>query len=101
MKIGLFQLENLLSIRNQFVFLDVRLKKEDWPAQLKETLQPAVHVDQSRNYLVHNKIPHGTPIMLIDEDGRRSEIVARELEAAGYKQIYVVAEGLVGLLSEL
>lgn len=101
MKIGLFQLENLLSIRNQFVFLDVRLKKEDWPAKLKNVLQPAVHVDQSRNYLLQQKIPPATPIMLIDEDGRRADSVARELEDAGYKQIYVVADGLAGLLSEL
>lgn len=101
MKVGLFQVENLTSIRGQFVFLDVRLKNEAWPEKLKIVLQSAIHVDQSRNYLLQNKIPPATPIMLIDEDGRRSEAVARDLEEAGFKQIYVVADGLEGLLSEL
>lgn len=101
MDIGLFQLENLLSIRNQFIFLDIRVKFEDWPRELKAILRSAVHVDQSRNYLVMHKIPLETPIILIDENGERSKIEARELELTGYKQIYTVAEGVLGLLSEL
>jgi rhodanese-related sulfurtransferase len=101
MEIGLFQLENLLSIRNQFIFLDIRANFEEWPRPLKSLLQTAVHVDQSRNYLSTHKIPPETPIILIDENGERSKVEARELELAGYKQVYTVAEGVFGLLSEL
>jgi rhodanese-related sulfurtransferase len=101
MEVGLFQLENLLAIRNQFIFLDIRADFEEWPRELKTLLQTAVHVDQSRNYLSTQKISTETPIILIDENGERSKIEARELELAGYKQIYIVAEGLRGLLSEL
>ena len=101
MEIGLFQLENLLAIRNQFIFLDIRKKFEPWPRELNRLLQTAVHVDQSRNYLSTQKIPVETPVILIDENGERSKVEARELELAGYKQLYIVAEGVLGLLSEL
>jgi rhodanese-related sulfurtransferase len=101
MDIGLFQLENLLSIRNQFIFLDIRVNFDEWPRELKTILRSAVHVGQSRDYLAIHKVPLETPIILIDENGERSKIEARELELAGYNQIYTVAEGVLGLLSEL
>ena len=101
MEIGLFQLENLLAIQNQFVFLDIRVKFEEWPTALKPVLRNAVHVDQSRNYLATHKISKETPIILICENGEKSKTVARELELEGYQQTYIVVEGVLGLLSEL
>lgn len=101
MEIGLFQLENLLSIRNQFVFLDVRKQNTDWPPALKTVLGGAQPTQDPKNYLIKIKIPQATPVILIDEDGRSVNEKARELEDAGYKNIYTVADGLAGLLSEL
>ncbi len=103
MEIGLFQLENLLAIRNQFVFLDLRREHLPPPPALKNVLQTAVPVkpESLKDYLVKEKIQHAQPVILVCEDGRTSREKARDLEAAGYSHIYTVAGGVVGLLSEL
>lgn len=102
MDIGLFQLENLIVTRTKFVFLDLRERVET-SAELKSILNEAVRVatGEIEKYLKENQIPQAAPIVLLCEKGKASSKAARQLEALGYTQVYVVTRGEAGLLSEL
>lgn len=104
MEIGLFQLENLMISRSPFVFLDLReTREENLPPEIQRCLQNAhpVAADEAESYLKSQQISPDRPILLMDEEGERARQTARSLEAAGYSNVYIVAEGLAGLLSEL
>ena len=104
MEIGLFQLENLTISRSPFLFLDLRLtKSENLPPSIANCLRDAQPVSPNEVELHLRNLPGSKerPILLIDEAGHTSASVARRLEEAGYNNIYVVAGGVEGLLSEL
>ena len=106
MEIGLFQLENLLISRSPFLFLDLRsvteLESASLPAELQNVVAGAVRIGPAE-VLGHLKgLNHDLdrPLVLLSQDGSVSEQVAAQLEAGGYRNVYVVAGGVVGLLSE-
>lgn len=103
MEIGLFQLENLFSSPNRFLFLDLRVKREDLPKELEIYFQKAKAVAAADllSYIKQNAVTAETPLVLVCENGQSSTRAAQLLEGEGYLQTYVVAGGVKGLLSEL
>lgn len=104
MEIGLFQLENLILARVVFVLLDLRAAGAcSWPEEVSRCLSGSVKVEPRhvREYLELNQVKKDSPFVLFCEDGKKSREVAAELTAIGYSNVYVVIDGLEGLLSEL
>jgi rhodanese-related sulfurtransferase len=103
MEIGLFQLENLFSNPNRFLFFDLRLKRDGLPKELEIYFQKATAVGAADllSYLKQNAVAAEMPLVLVCEDGQSSTQAAELLESEGYLQTYVVAGGVTGLLSEL
>jgi rhodanese-related sulfurtransferase len=102
MEIALFQLENLLLTQSKFILLDLRETLES-PPELGVMLKRAVRVSglQVQSYLQDNAVGPDLPLILLCEQGRRSTEIAVALENHGFKNVYVVAGGVAGLLSEL
>ena len=105
MEIGLFQLENLFSSPNTFLFIDLRAGRPLASVHLSidrllKKAQP-IPVAQVKQFVGEQKIPHEKPIVLVCGEGKDSESVARDLIRAGFDQIYVVAGGVKGLESEV
>lgn len=103
MEIGLFQLENLSLTRTQFCLLDLREERSPINASIDALLSKAAPSTpgQIEEKLQALRIDKGFPVVLICADGKISEKTARKLESSGYENIYVVARGIDGLLSEL
>ncbi len=102
MELGLFQLENLFSAPNNFMFIDIRVERQPAHPNVDRLLEKAAAVARAdvQKYLIEQKAPKGKPIVLVCGDGKNSAHVARDLETAGFEQIYVVAGGVKGLVSE-
>ncbi len=101
--LGLYQLENLISARPSFRFLDVRLQPQLVSSvRVQNVLSHATVVPASevQNHLKRLQANPGDPLVLVCEDGRLSNGLATELETAGFKQVYIVEGGLDGLLRE-
>lgn len=102
-QLGLYQLENLLIARPTFRFLDVRLQPRSVSIPRVQTIlshATVVSSSQALSHLKNTDCRADDPIVLLCEDGRLSYSVARELEAAGFRQIYLTEGGLDGLLRE-
>ncbi len=104
-KIGLFQLENLVLSRSPFIFLDLRTQDDGstLPEPLGNYLKPATRIkpNEVKQHLQKSEADKIKPVLLLSEDEATSCAVARDLEAAGYTNVYIVAGGVAGLLSEL
>ena len=96
MKIGSFQLENLLSQRTRFVYLDLRLGDADRSHRL---LSGSIVVDEAQVFgQVATLAPSlDFPVVLVCENGERSMRAALALDAAGYSNVFVVRDGFAGL----
>lgn len=103
MEIGLFQLENLVHSRAQFLFLDVRETRPQVPPNLEQLLSSAIKVEvkEVANYLQKNLPNPQAPVILLSEDGKSAANLSSTLESAGYGNVYVIEGGVEGLLSEL
>lgn len=103
MEIGLFQLENLFLNPNRFLFFDLRSEKRPSAPAIDGYLSRAVAMEPGdlSAHLRAEQTPLEFPVLLLCQDGETSGQIARELEAAGYMNIYVVTGGVAGLLSEL
>lgn len=104
-EIGLFQLENLTISRSPFVFLDLRESRDEkLPPAIANCLQLAQPMN-ARDVKTHLeeqlKVPKEYPVLLVSQDGEVSQQTARDLEAAGFKNIYIIIGGVEGLVSEL
>jgi rhodanese-related sulfurtransferase len=103
--IGLFQLENLVLSRSPFVFIDLRQPIDDraLPEPLSGYLKLAQRIgsEEVKAHLQKNAVDKNKPVLLLSANEVASVVVARDLEAAGYANVYIVAGGLDGLLSEL
>lgn len=102
--IGYFQLENLILSRSPFLFLDVSTEKREAPPEpLAKYLSAAVRLkpEEANAYLQKMGVTKERPVLLVSEDERASAAVARDLEAAGFTNVYIIAGGVTGLLSEV
>jgi len=102
-EIGLFQIENLLYAQTRFLFLDLRREKTKVGPALEAVFAKAIPLAATavENYLVQEKTPLPSPVVLVCEDGQTSQGVAARLEKLGYLNVYVVERGIEGLLSDL
>ena len=103
MELGLFKLENVLSTPTRFCFIDLREGQPADDPQLQPLLRRATRIPEAEveGYLRSQHIAVDSPVLLVCEDGDRSSQLARQLEAKAFTNIYVVAGGVAGLLSEL
>lgn len=103
MEIGLFQLENLFLNPNMFVFMDLRQNPSTVHPSIDRLMKnaTAVSTEKVSEFLAERKVPHERPIVLACADGAESRRIARDLETAGFEQIYIVAGGVNGLLLEV
>jgi rhodanese-related sulfurtransferase len=103
MEIGLFQLENLCSGPANFLFFDLRENPAPSSPEIQVLFRRAnaVKAKDLNAYLKEKKIPKETCLILMCENGKTSEQQASELENEGFTQVYRVAGGVLGLLSEL
>ncbi len=103
MEIGLFQLENLFLSPSRFFFFDLRTERRPVGPTVDGYISKATSIEPQElaAHLQAHNTPLEFPILLLCEDGLTSADKARELEAAGYGNIYVVTGGVTGLLSEL
>lgn len=91
MKIGRFQLENLLREGIRFLFIDLRTPDER--ASLTEPLFEKalpMSLTELRENLVANKVSPDAAILLLDDSGATAPAAAADLEATGYKNVYYV-----------
>ena len=103
MDIGLFQLENLIHSNIRFNFLDLRQSFKPIPPELELVVSRGIKLGatRARDYLTHEKLSKDSPVILLSEDGAFARTTSLELESLGYKNIYVIVDGVEGLLSEL
>lgn len=101
-ELGLFQLENLFQNPNRFSFFDLRRERKPSTPQIEKLLKQAIEASAHDlvERLTAEKVAKEHPIVLVCETGATSAQLARELESAGFEQIYIVAGGVEGLLSE-
>jgi rhodanese-related sulfurtransferase len=107
--LGLFQLENLALTPSRFTLFDLRGTADG--GREVQTLGPtlaalfsrAVRVEppEVERYLQSQGVELDSPVVLLCADGVLSTGVAERLESLGYANVYVVAGGMGGLLSEL
>jgi rhodanese-related sulfurtransferase len=101
MEIGLFQLENLCSTPSRFQFFDLRANPVPVHKHIDILLKKAT-AERPAHLPAHLKAADkAAPVVLVCENGKTSEACARDLEAAGFTNVYVIAGGVEGLLSEL
>lgn len=103
MELGLFQLENLALTPARFYLIDLREEPSNIHPGVDRLLKQARRWtrEEAIREIGSGAIPAQVPVVLLCQDGSVSAAVAKELEAAGHNQVYVVAGGVVGLLSEL
>ena len=103
MEIGLFQLESLFLTPSRHVFLDLRPQRTGVHPDIDKLLASATHVlpEEVEKHLESGAVAKDFPVLLVSEDGTVASTVAHKLESAGYSNVYIVAGGVTGLLSEL
>lgn len=101
--IGLFQLENLILSRSPMTFIDVRTGESETspPEPVGRYLKAALRLkpEDVRKHL--QDAEKDKPVLLVSEDESESSAVGRDLEAAGFTNVYIIAGGVAGLVSEL
>ena len=99
--IGLFQLENLILARSPMTFIDLREEESSPPEPIGRYLKAALKLkpEDVRRHL--QNADKDKPVLLVSEDESGSSAVARDLEAAGFTNVYIIAGGVEGLVSEL
>lgn len=101
-EIGLFQLENLILSRTPFVFLNLsEIEESSGDVRLDSYLKNAeqVHEDRVGEHL--SSLDKQSPVVLLCENGERSEALALILEKQGFRNVYVIQGGVCGLRDEL
>lgn len=103
MEMGLFQLENLAMTPTRFCLIDLRTQIAPISPTIDRLLKLArrLSADEVLSEVRDGRISLETPAILLCDDGALSGEVARRMESAGHGQVYKVAGGVVGLLSEL
>ena len=93
--IKFFQLENLIDNRVSFLFFSLLKQKLDqYPTKIEHYMKHALIISETeieKQLKVHNK---DTPVVLICEDGKRSQILANQLQTKGFTNVFFVEGGL-------
>lgn len=110
--IGFFQFDNLVKGRVPFLFVNLNIDtKALYPHIYKMHLERMLLNIPDRNIEVmepaeivsiiqDQKLPAHQAIVILCDNGERSEQIARALEAANYVNVFVIAGGWQKLLTE-
>lgn len=96
MKIGRYQLENLVREGIKFLFADLRTPDERalFNDALLAQAQPFTE-SELREKL--SATPRDAAILLLCHDGTKTARLATSLELEGFKNVYIVREGIASL----
>lgn len=104
--IGYFQFDNLL--QNRVPFILVLLDEVDLKSLYNNSLINLHIQNITLQYssgkileaIQDKKLPPHFAIIILDKDERKSPKIAKEIEKAGYTNVYYVKNGFEGLLTE-
>jgi rhodanese-related sulfurtransferase len=98
LKVGRYQLENLVREGVRFLFVDLRTEAErsTWTDPLLSKAMPLAFQELQEN-LISNAVPVDSAIVLLSEDGTSATAAALGLEAGGFTNVYIVRDGVAGL----
>jgi rhodanese-related sulfurtransferase len=96
MKIGRYQLENLVREGIKFLFADLRTDE-----QRKEFSDPllasAVSLTAAELRSRLQGAPADSAVLILSQDGVAAAAAAETLEADGFKNVYIVRDGIAAL----
>ncbi len=110
--IGFFQFDNLVKGRVPFLFVNLNIDTNAlYPHIYKMHLDrmlltipdqdlAAMEAAKIVSFIQDQKHPSHQAIVLLCENGEKSELIAHTLEGAGYVNVFVVAGGWLQLLEE-
>lgn len=103
--IGYFQFENLLQGRIPLVLVlldDIDLKPwyNSMVQMYLENVTIKCSVENALESVRAKKLPPHFAVIILDNDGKRSQKVAQDIEAAGFINTYYVKDGFQGLQAE-
>lgn len=103
-EIGFYQFDNLIQNRVPFVLVNLGVDLSSWYKSLyalhlenhsiKTTAEQAVALVREKNLPAHHAI------VVLDQQGEISTSVAQQLESAGFINVFVVKEGVLGMQKE-
>jgi rhodanese-related sulfurtransferase len=99
-RIGQFQLENLLRNRVGFTYLDLRdptTRDSDFNGHRLLAGSHSVAPEKAAEYVRGLNLPNHAPIVLICENGSKSLGVALELEDNSFINVFIIEGGVKGL----
>jgi rhodanese-related sulfurtransferase len=100
MKIGQYQLENLLRQRIPFLYLDLRkpdVRASEAVGHFLLSASVAVEPDKVLDYVLSLGLAISHPIVMICETGLKSMDAALELEKNSFVNVYVIEGGTKSL----
>lgn len=93
--IELFQLDNLIDNRVPFLFFGLlKQKPNSYPAKIDHYMKHAVIISEAEVEKQLTEKDKGTPVVLICEDGKRSQVLAGQLQKKGFTNVFFVEGGL-------
>ncbi len=98
MRVGRYQLENLVREGIKFLFADLRTADER--AQFDDPLlakAEALSADELVTRL--EGAPLDSAVLLLSQDGSQAATVAETLESKGFKNVYILRDGVDSLRS--
>lgn len=103
--IGYFQLDNLL--QNRVPFILIMLDEVDLKSWYNSMIQMhieniSLRCDTTKilESIQSKKLPPHFAIIILDQDQKKSPPLVKQLEKAGYTNVYYVKNGFNGLLTE-
>jgi rhodanese-related sulfurtransferase len=97
-KIGRYQLENLVREGVRFLFADLR-SPEERSAYTDPLLASAVPLTAGELRARLAGAPLDSAILILSQDGTLASSVASSLETEGFKNVYIVRDGIGSLRS--
>lgn len=98
LKIGRYQLENLVGQGVRFLFVDLRSEEERsaWTDPLLAKAMP-LSLSELQSNLTSNGVSPDAAIVLLSQDDTDAHTASLELEANGFKNVYIIRDGVNGL----
>lgn len=101
----LFQFDNLIQTKANFCFFNLSEENiRSWYGPMEKMHLDRVEIRCQKGdihlYLQQNKIPADYAILILCPDGKESEEMQKNLESAGFKNVYYVDGGATALRRE-
>lgn len=103
-KISFFQFDNLICNRIPFLLVNLGVDLSNLYSSIQkthlETYQISTVLEKAESDLLMKQISKDFAIVLICQDGRKSEDLFKKLEKNGYTNVYVVNGGYQQMMTE-